>query len=326
MIKSIIGGVVVMTSLVLASLIHAQEAPKMPRIGYISGRDQSSPGPLVAAFRQGLRKLGYVEGKNIVVEYRFGATESAVFQRLIGELLNLKLDLIVVPLQVAAAKRLVTTTPIVMISNLDPVDIGLIYSLARPGGNITGVTTLSRALTRKRLELFKETVPRIERIGILRNTDDLSNSLMHVRGIEGAVRQMNLKAQIIDVHSSKPDLQDAFNVAAKSHVDGLLTLPPMLINHQKSIAKLAIEHHLATVFEGSSWVEAGGLMSYSADEPEIFRRAAGYVDKILKGAKPADLPVEEPSKFEFVINRKTAKALNLTISNSVLRRADRVIH
>lgn len=315
----------VIANLTLVSLIQAQESPKIPRIGYISGRDASSPGPLVAAFRQGLRKLDYVEGRNIVVEYRFGAAESQVFQRLVGEFLNLKVDLIVVPIQVAAAKRLVRTIPIVMISNLDPVDSRLIYSLARPGGNITGLTTLSRALSNKRLELLKEMVPQIGHIGILRNTDDLSNSLMHVRDIEGAMRELNLKAKLIDVHSSKPDLDSAFNDAAKSRVDALLTLTPMLINYQKRIADLAIKHRLHTVFEGSTWVEAGGLMSYSADEPEIFRRAATYVDKILKGTKPADLPVEEPTKFEFAINRKTAKALNLTISNSVLRRADRVI-
>jgi len=205
------------------------------------------------------------------------------------------------------------------------VDTRLIRSLALPGGNITGLTTLSRALSSKRLELFKELVPRIERIGILRNTDDLSNSLMHVRDIEGAMRELKMRGELIDVHSSQPDLDGAFQTAGKLRVNALLTLTPMLINYQKRIADLAIEHRLPTVFEGRTWVEAGGLMSYSADEPEIFRRAAGYVDKILKGAKPAVLPVEEPRKFEFVINRKTAKALNLTISNSVLRRADRVI-
>ncbi len=325
MIPSLIGAVVIIANLQLASAIHAQETVRVPRIGYISGRDAASPGPLVAAFRQGLAKLGYVEGKNIVVEYRFSATESEVFQRLIGELLHLKVDVMVVPLQVVTAKRLVKTTPIVMVSNMNPVDSGLVPNLARPGGNITGVTTLSRPLTNKRLELLKEIVPQITRIGILRNTNDLSNSLLRMREIETAAHDVNLKGQVIDVHGSQPDLEGAFGAAAKLQLDALLTLTPMLINHQKRIAELAIEHRLPSAFEGSTWVEAGGLMSYSADEPEVFRRAAGYVDKILKGVKPAELPVEEPTKFEFVINRKTAKALNLKISDAVLRRADRVI-
>jgi len=325
MIKLTLCAIVVIANLALAAPLPAQESPKRPRIGYISGRDAASPGPLVAAFRQGLAKLGYVEGKNIIVEYRFGAAESAVFQRIIGELVNLKVDLIVVPLQVATVKRLVKTTPIVMISNLDPVDSGLIYSLASPGGNLTGLTTLSRALSSQRLELLKEIVPQIRRIGILRNTNDLSNSLMHMREIEAAARELKMQGEILDVHGSQPDLDGAFRNAAKARVDALLTLTPMLIHRQKRIADLAIEYRLPTVFEGSTWVEAGGLMSYSADEPEIFRHAAIYVDKVLKGAKPADVPVEEPTKFEFAINRRTAKALNLTISDAVLRRADRVI-
>lgn len=316
---------VVIAALLLSSTIQAQDAANIPRIGYLSGRDPAAPGPLVAAFRQGLAKLGYVEGKNIVVEYRFNATESDVFQRIIGELLRLKVDVMVVPLQVATAKRLVKTTPIVMVSNLNPVDSGLVQNLLHPGGNITGVTTLSRPLTNKRLELLKEIVPQITRIGILRNTNDLSNSLLRMREIDTAAHDVNLKGEVIDVHGSQPDLEGAFAAAAKLRLDALLTLTPMLINHQKRIAELAIEHRLPSAFEGSTWVEAGGLMSYSADEPEVFRRAAGYVDKILKGAKPAELAVEEPTKFEFAINRKTAKALNLKMSDAVLRRADRVI-
>lgn len=325
MVRSLICVIVIVANLAPALAVRAQESPRIPRIGYISGRDPASPGPLVAAFRQGLQKLGYVEGKNLIVEYRYGAAESEVFQRFIGELLALKVDLIVVPLQVATAKRLVKTTPIVMISNPNPVDSGLIQSLAHPGGNVTGLTTLSRVLSSKRLELLKAMVPQMGSIGVLRNTDDLSNSLMHMREIGAAARELSLKTDVIDVHSSKPDLDGAFRDAAKLRVDALLTLTPMLINHQKRIAALALEHRLPTAFEGSTWVEAGGLMSYSADEPEIFRRAVAYVDKILKGAKPADLPVEEPSKFEFAINSKTAKALNVRISDTVLRRADRVI-
>lgn len=308
-----------------AALAHGQAAPTPPRIGYISGRLASSPGPLVAAFRVGLRKLGYVEGKNIIVEYRYDASENEVFQRYIKELLNLKVDLLVVPLQVPTAKRLVKTTPIVMISNFDPVDNNVIYSLDDPGGNITGVTTLSRALSNRRLELLKEIVPQLARLGVLRNTDSLNNNRMRLKEIEVAARELNTKLELLDIHGAAPNFAGAFETAAKTQVDALLTLTPLLINHQQRIAELAIKQRLPTVFEGSTWVEAGGLMSYSADEPELFRRAATYVDKILKGAKPSQLPVEEPKKFEFVVNQKTAKAINLAIPPSVLQRADKVI-
>lgn len=312
-------------NLVLAFSAQAQDAPKAPRIGYVSGRGASSPGPLVAAFRKGLREIGYVEGKNIVVEYRYGAAENAVFERVIAELLQHQVDVLVMPIQVAAAKRLVKTTPIVMISNFNPVNSGLIHSLAHPGGNLTGVTTLSRALSNRRLELLKEIVPRLATLGVLRNTDSLFNSRMHLKEIEVAARDLNAKVELFDVHGSAPKLDEVFQAATKARIDALLTLTPQLIDHQHRIGELAIKYRLPSAFEGSTWVEAGGLMSYSADEPELFRRAASYVDKILKGAKPAELPVEEPKKFEFFLNLKTAKKLALTIPQSVLQRADALI-
>lgn len=325
MIQSTFRILAAIATFAFAALAHGQAAPTPPRIGYISGRLASSPGPLVAAFRAGLRKLGYVEGKNIIVEYRYDATGNDVFRRYIVELLNLKVDLLVVPLQVATAKRLVQTTPIVMISNFNPVDNGVIYSFAKPGGNITGVTTLSRALSHRRLELLKELVPGLARLGVLRNTDSLNNSRMRLKEIEVAARELNASLELFDVHSATPDFDGAFEAAAQMPVDALLTLTPLLINHQQRIADLAIKKRLPTAFEGSTWVEAGGLISYSADEPDLFRRAATYVDKILKGAKPSDLPVEEPDKFEFAINLKTAAALRLTIPQSLLKRADKVI-
>lgn len=316
---------VLLIFLSFACAFAAQEPAKTPRIGYVSGRPATSPGPLVAAFRKGLRDVGYVEGKNIIVEYRYGAAENAAFERAIADLLGLKVDLLVMPIQVAAAKRLVKNTPIVMISNFDPVNSGLIYSLAQPGGNITGVTTLSRALSNRRLELLQEIVPKLTTLGVLRNTDSLFNSRMHLKEIEVAARDLNVKLELFDVHSTKPKLENAFEAAAKMRVEALLTLTPLLIDHQKRIADLAIKHLLPTAFEGNTWVEAGGLMSYSADEPALFRRAAVYVDKILKGAKPMDLVVEEPTKFQFALNLGTAKKLGLNIPPAVIRRADTFI-
>jgi putative ABC transport system substrate-binding protein len=310
--------------LLTLSPAQAQHPANLPRIGYISGRDASSPGPLVEAFQKGLRDLGYIEGKNIIVEYRFTADRKEVFQSLVAELVSLKVDLLVVPIQVAAAKRLVKTIPIVMISSFDPVTSGLVESLARPGGNITGFTTLSRELSGKRLDLLKEVAPRVVRVGVLRNTDDASNSVS-LKEFEAAAQVLKLELQPLDVRGSNPDLDGAFKAAVRARVNALMTFTPFLIRHQKRIADLAIKERLPTMFEGGTWVEAGGLMSYSADEPDVFRRAATYVDKILKGAKPADLPVEQPTKFEFVINLKTAKQIGLTIPPNVLARADKVI-
>ena len=310
---------------VFCDFVGAQQASKIPRVGYISGRDASSPGPLVEAFRRGLRELGYIEGKNIFVEYRYTATKLDVFQRVITELVELKMDVIVVPIQLIATKRLVKTIPIVMISTIDPVANGLVDNLAHPGANITGFSTLGRELSGKRLELVKEAVPKVTRVGILRNPDETSNSDNIMREFEVAAQALKLDLQRLDVHGAKPDLEDAFKVANKTRVNAVVTLTPLLIGQQKRIADLAIKHRLPTMFEGSTWVEAGGLLSYSADEPDVFRRAATYVDKILKGTKPADLPVEQPTKFEFVINFKTAKQIGLTIPPNVLARADKVI-
>ena len=235
------------------------------------------------------------------------------------------MDVIVVPIQVRAAKRLVKTIPIVMISTIDPVGNSLVDNLAHPGGNITGFSTLGRELSGKRLELVKEVAPKTNRVGILRNPDDPSNSDDIMKEFELTAQALNLDLQRLDVHGAKPDLDNVFKVSNKTRVNAVVTLTPLLIDQQKRIADLAIKNRLPTMFEGSTWVEAGGLMSYSADEPDVFRRAATYVDKILKGTKPADLPVEQPKKFEFLINLKTTKQIGLTIPANVLARADRVI-
>jgi len=307
---------------------EAQSQAKIPRIGYVSGTgDSSNPGPYVEALRQGLRDLGYVEGKNFVIEYRGAEGKPDRTPSLVTELVQLKVDVLVVPtaLSIFAAKQATKTIPIIMVTQVDPIATGLIDSLAHPGGNITGLATLQRDLSGKRLELFAEVVPGLSRVGVLRNPDE-SPGAMGFKDYEAAARALKIRLQSLDVRGVNPDLDGAFREAVKERVNGVITITNNpLFRNSKRITDLALKNRLPSMYEGSTWVEAGGLMSYSANELEIFRRAATYVDKILKGTKPADLPVEQPTKFEFVINLKTAKALNLTIPQSVLFRADKVI-
>jgi len=307
---------------------EAQSQAKIPRIGYVSGTgDSSNPGPYVEALHQGLRDLGYVEGKNFVIEYRGAEGKPDRTPSLVTELVQLKVDVLVVPTAVSifAAKQATKTIPIIMVTQVDPIATGLIDSLAHPGGNITGLATLQRDLSGKRLELFAEVVPGLSRVGVLRNPDE-SPGAMGFKDYEAAARALKIRLQSLDVRGVNPDLDGAFREAVKERVNGVITITNNpLFRNSKRITDLALKNRLPSMYEGSTWVEAGGLMSYSANELEIFRRAATYVDKILKGTKPADLPVEQPTKFEFVINLKTAKALNLTIPQSVLFRADKVI-
>jgi putative tryptophan/tyrosine transport system substrate-binding protein len=295
---------------------EAQSQAKIPRIGYVSGTgDSSNPGPYVEALRQGLRDLGYVEGKNFVIEYRGAEGKPDRTPSLVTELVQLKVDVLVVPtaLSIFAAKQATKTIPIIMVTQVDPIATGLIDSLAHPGGNITGLATLQRDLSGKRLELFAEVVPGLSRVGVLRNPDE-SPGAMGFKDYEAAARALKIRLQSLDVRGVNPDLDGAFREAVKERVNGVITITNNpLFRNSKRITDLALKNRLPSMYEGSTWVEAGGLMSYSANELEIFRRAATYVDKILKGTKPADLPVEQPTKFEFVINLKTAKALNLTI-------------
>ena len=308
---------------------QAQQPAKVPRIGFVSGRGSptpTTPDTSADAFRQGLRDLGYVEGNNILVEYRYIEAKRDRIPGIVAELVQLNVDVFVSPTQsvIRAAKQATKTIPIVMAINGDPVALGLIDSLASPGGNITGLTSLNRELSGKRLELFKEVVPRISRIGVL--TDAASGT--GLQDYEAAAGDLKMALQSLKVRGSNPDLEDAFRDAVKASVSALISVRAGVLlpqPHTKKIADLAIKNRLPLMFEGSGLVEAGGLMSYSPTDAEGYRRAATYVDKILKGAKPAELPVEQPTKFEFVINLKTAKALNLTIPQSVLFRADRVI-
>ena len=308
----------------------AQQPAKTPQIGYVSGSgNPKTPGPLVEGFRQGLRDLGYVEGKNILVEYRY--TVEAGLDRvpaLVAELMQLKVDVLVATstLAIRAAKQATKTIPIVMASPTDPVAAGFVDSLARPGGNITGVVRLTRELSGKRLELLKEAVPRISHVGVLWDGNAAPGPAIAFKEYEAAARSLKLEFQSLEVRGPDADVDGAFQAAAKGRANALIVVRNTAVDrHSKRIVDLAIKNRLPSVWEGSEFVEAGGLMSYTSDDPANYRRVATYVDKILKGAKPADLPVEQPTKFEFIINLKTAKQIGLTIPQSLLYRADKVI-
>ena len=285
------------------------------------------PGLTVEAFRRGLRDLGYVEGKNILVEYRYIEGDRDRIPSLVAELLQLNVDILVAtsPPTIRAAKQATKTIPIVIVTPQDPVATGAVDSLARPGGNITGLTTLTRELSGKSLELLKEVIPTISRVGVLAVAGPTvpGNAL---KEYEAAGRALKIPIQSLLVRSPNPDIEGAFREAAKGRVTALVAARNnVLAPHTKKIADLAIQNRLPSMLERSDYAEAGGLMSYGANDAEQFRRAAYYVDKILKGAKPAELPVEQPTKFEFIINLKTAKQIGLIIPPNVLARADRVI-
>ena len=307
--------------------VQAQQPKKIPVVGYVSSNTPSSPGPLLGSFRQGLRDLGYIEGKNILIEYRYTEGNNNRSPSLVTELVQLKVDLLVIPTVpgMIAAKHATKTTPIVIVSNADPVALGLVDSLPRPGGNITGLATLNRNLSGKRLELLTEVLPRMSHAGVLRHADS-PNSAIGFKEYEVAASVLNIDLQSLEVRGPNPDLAEAFQTAVKRRTDALITITgSTLFRRQKDIADLAVKTRLPSMFEGTTWVDSGGLISYSTNDVAVYRRAATYVDKILKGAKPADLPVEQPTKFELVINLKTANQIGLTIPPNVLARADRVI-
>ena len=312
--------------LALGVLAQAEPAGKAPRIGYLAQRNSPTPATPdrgAEAFQQGLRELGYVEGKSITVEYRYGEGSEERLNSQIAELIQLKVELIVTPgiSVVRAVQNMTKTIPIVMVITTDPVAAGLVESLARPGGNITGLTRLTTELSGKRLEVFKEAVPSLSIVGVLRDAQTTA-----FRGYEIAAAEQKLQFRLLDVRNPKPDIDGAFQLAVKQRVDGIVAVSgPLTLSHQQRIAELLVEHRLPSMHERREEVEAGELMSYSAFDSESFRRTAFYVDKILKGAKPAELPIERPMKFELVINLKTAKQIGLTIPPNVLARADRVI-
>jgi len=299
----------------------------MPRIGYVlANGDPKIPQAQVEALRRGLRDLGYVEGENIGIEYRYAKGKEDRIASHVTELVELKVDIIVVQTlsTIRAAKQATKTIRIVMVTTQDPVATGIIDSLARPGGNITGLTRLTRELSGKRLELLKEAVPRISRVGVLWAGDP--GAAVAVKEYEVAARVLKIPLQSLEVRRSNPDLEGAFQAAVKGRANAFITISNALFyRYLTRIVDLGNKDRLPSMYEVSAYVEAGGLMSYSSNDAENYKRAATYVDKILKGAKPADLPVEQPTKFEFVINLKTAKEIGLTIPQSVLFRADKVI-
>jgi putative tryptophan/tyrosine transport system substrate-binding protein len=312
--------------LVLGLPAEGQQPAKISRIGWLAAGSPSGVAPLTDAFRQGLRQLGYVEGKNIVIEFRYAEGKFDRLPDLAAEIVHLKVDVIVVanPEAIDAAKRATTTIPIVMVGPGDPVGSGLVISLARPGGNITGLSMISPDLAGKRVELLKEAAPKIARVGVLWDALVPDNTL-DFETTQLAARALGLKLQSLEVRSPE-DLEGAFSTTAKQRLDALVVIGGGVINsHQKRILAFEVRNRLPAIYETVRSAEAGGLMAYGVNFTDLFRRAATYVDKILKGRKPADLPVEQPTKFEFVINLKTAKQIGLTIPPNVLARADKVI-
>jgi len=304
----------------------AQQAGRVPRIGFLLG---SSPGPdpRLEAFRQGLRDNGYIEGKNIAVEYRFAEGQEDRLPKLVAELVGpLKVEIIVTDGTnvTRAAKNATTTIPIVMASDGNPIGNGFIASLAHPGGNITGLTNLLTGLSGKRLELLKEAIPDISRVGVIWNPENPS-STTSFKETQVAAQALALQLQSLEVRAPN-DFEGAFQAATKRQVSALSVVSDSLMfTNRRRFLELAAKYRLPTMHTQSLWVEAGGLMSYGTYFPDLYRRAATYVDKILKGTKPADLPVEQPTKFELIINLKTAKQIGLSIPPNLLARADRVI-
>jgi putative tryptophan/tyrosine transport system substrate-binding protein len=319
---------VVVVLLAVAVIAEAQETKKVYRIGYLSGSRLSTTSNRNEAFRQGLRELGYVEGKSIVIEWRYAEGKFDRLPALAAELVRLKVEIIVTGggATTRAAKEATNTIPIVMAQDFDPVGNGFVASLARPGGNITGLSTLAPEISGKQLELLKEIVPRLSRVAVFGTSSAQPGSALLLREVELVAKAFGVKLQYLDVLSAK-DIATAFQAASKERAEAVLMMARgnAVVGAQTQVAELAVKSRLPVIYSGGAFVEAGGLVSYGVNLNDLDRRAATYVDKILKGAKPADLPVEQPKKFEFIINLKAAKQIGLTIPPNVLARADRVI-
>jgi ABC-type uncharacterized transport system substrate-binding protein len=310
--------------LITAFAAEAQQPGKVPRIGFLSA---TQPGRITRdSFRQGLHDLGYIEGKNIIIEWRYAEGNYERLPDLVAELISLKVDVIVAGATeaVRVAKNMTSTIPIVMAAPGDPVSTGLAASHARPGGNVTGISSLGGELGGKRLELLKETFPRVSRIAVLWDPVNPAQGIQ-VKVMEDTARILDLKLQLLEIRDPS-DFDRAFSAISKQRANAFSLLrSPLIRRHQAQILDFTEKKRLPAMYPESAFVDAGGLMSYGPHLPDLWRRAAIYVDKILKGTKPADLPVEGPKKFELVINLKTAKQIGLTIPPNVLARADRVI-
>jgi putative ABC transport system substrate-binding protein len=320
--------IVTVTLMIFASAFaaDAQQPKKVPRIGFLATVSPSTISDRVEAFRQGLREVGYVEGKNIMIEWRYAEGKADRLSGLAAELVRLKVDLIIsaAPIPTRSAKQATSTIPIVMAFDDDPVGSGFVASLARPGGNITGLSALSPEISGKQLGFLKEIAPGLSRVGVL---GDVTRP-----GVPQALREINLAAgifgmrlQYLDVPTSN-DIETVFRAASRERAEAVLVLVgPVLMSHRTRVTNLAAKNRIPAMYERAEFTDAGGLMFYGASISDMFHRAATYVDKILKGTKPAELPVEQPKKFELIINLKAAKQIGLTIPPNVLARADRVI-
>jgi putative ABC transport system substrate-binding protein len=318
----VVGGI---AAIVAPLAADAQQTKKVYHVGVLT---PSADVPLATfdEFRRSLRGLGYVEGQNLVIEWRFAEGQYERFPQLARDLVNLKVDVIVAVVAVAvqAAKKATPTIPIVMVAVHDPVESGLVASLARPGGNVTGLSFQGVEVVPKQLDLLKEAVPSISRVAILRNPTSPPHASM-TRVAEQAARSSRIQLRALDTRSPE-EFDAAFSTMAAERVGGLLVFGDgMFYLHRARLAELAAKHHLPAVYQAEQHAEAGGLLAYSADLLDSWRRAATYLDRILKGARPADLPIQQPTKFKLVINLKTARALGLTMPPSLLARADQVL-
>jgi putative ABC transport system substrate-binding protein len=312
--------------LALYASVEAQQAKKIPRIGVLAGGSASADSARIEALRRGLRELGYVEGKNIVIEYEYAGGKTDRLGELAASLVRLKVEVIVTagPAATRAAKQATATIPIVMAQDSDPVGSGFVTSLARPGGSITGLSRVSPELSGKQLELLKETVPTLSHLAVFENSTQPGNR-QSLTEVELAAGALGVQLQYLNIRSSK-DIETAFRAASKARANGILVLSsPILFAQRTDVIELAAKNRFPAIYFSLEFAEDGGLMSYGPSITDLFRRAATYVDKILKGAKPAGLPVEQPMKFELIINLKAAKQIGLKIPPNVLARADKVI-
>ena len=322
--------------LTLCSSAGAQQtAGKIPRIGFLSRElhpsdSRAAGAPRLEGFRQGLRELGYVEDKTIIIEYRYAEARPERLPALAEELLRLKVEIIVADttLVARAARKVTSTVPIVFLSGSDPTQTGLAASLARPGGNVTGLTNLAGELRGKRLELMKEVLPKVSRFALLEGTDGSAANKANIAAAQKAAQVLGVTLRLVEIKSDNPDFDGAFRVMVKERIGGLIIGTGSIIAislHRKKILELVEQNRIPAIYAGLGFIEDGGLMFYGVNERDLARRGATFVDKILKGADPANLPVERPTKFELVINLKAAKKIDLTIPPNVLARADRVI-
>ena len=320
--------VCLLLSVFLLTVAEAQQTGKISRIGFLDNSTASGSAVLVEALRQEMGKLGWIEGKNIAIEYRFAEQKLERLPELAAELVRLRVDLIVVTGTAAglAAKGATSTIPIVMTTGSDPVAVGVIASLSQPGGNVTGFSSLNVELNTKRLEVLKDAVPKLTRVGLLRRPEVNIAEDLQLKGLRAAALTLKLKLEEMETQLDSGGLESAFQTATRKKVNAIMTTSNRsFFAQRKRIVELATKYRLPAIYFQKEFVDEGGLMSYGADYRDLYQRTAHYVDKILKGAKPADLPVQQATKFEFIINLKAAKQIGLTIPPNVLARADKVI-